>query len=105
VTLVCEIFEKADPSVSTPFIHALAPRILEFLYSEEARNVQTKAELEMTLESIRAIQILVQVVDASEKRKFHISVSPLFQEICSASTLLILTFHHCYYCFRIIGSR
>jgi len=68
VTLVCEIFEKADRSVSTPFIHALAPRILEFLYSEEARNVQTKAQLDLTLECIRAIQILVQVVDASEKR-------------------------------------
>ena len=69
MTLVCEIFETADRSVSTPFIHALAPRILEFLYSEDARNVQTKAQLEMTLECIRAIQILVQIVDTPEKSK------------------------------------
>ena len=69
VGVVCEIFEKADRSVSTPFIHALAPRILEFLYSSEAKNVQTKPQLELTIESIRAIQILVQIVDSPEKSK------------------------------------
>ncbi len=69
VSLVCEIFEKADRSVSTPFIHALAPRILEFLYSDEAKNVKTKAQLELTIESIRVVQVLVQIVDTPEKSK------------------------------------
>jgi len=68
MNLVSEIFEKADRSVSTPFIHALAPRILQYLYSDEAKNIQTKPQLELTLESIRVVQILVQIADNSEKR-------------------------------------
>ncbi|CAL8143424.1 unnamed protein product [Orchesella dallaii] len=68
IGLIAQVFEKADRSVSTCFIHALAPRILQYLYGEEAKNVGSKVELEFILESLRAIQILVQLVDSSSKR-------------------------------------
>ncbi|ODM96075.1 HEAT repeat-containing protein 5B [Orchesella cincta] len=68
VGLIAQVFEKADRSVSTCFIHALAPRILQFLYGEEAKNVGSKGMLEFILESLRAIQIQVQLVGSSAKR-------------------------------------
>ncbi|ODM89077.1 HEAT repeat-containing protein 5B [Orchesella cincta] len=67
VGLIAQVFEKADRSVSTCFIHAMAPRILQFLYGEEAKNVRSKGMLEFILESLRAIQILVQLVDSWAK--------------------------------------
>ena len=60
-----------DRSVSTHFIHALAPRILQMLYNEESINVQSKSQLEFILECVRVIQILVNIVDSSEKSKLN----------------------------------
>jgi len=70
MNLVCDLFEKADRCVSTPFIHALAPRILRMLYSDDFKSLTSKSQLEFVLECIRAVQILVQIVDTSEKSKF-----------------------------------
>lgn len=71
MNIVTEIFEKADLSVSTPFIHALTPGILIFLNSDEAKDVHTKPKLEFILESIRSIQTLIHIVDAAEKRELN----------------------------------
>ncbi|OXA59612.1 HEAT repeat-containing protein 5B isoform X2 [Folsomia candida] len=77
VKIICELFEASDRCVSTPFIHALAPRILRFLYSEDAKSVCSHSQLEFILECIRSIQILVQIVETAEKRCFERGVQML----------------------------
>jgi len=75
--ILCELFESGDRCVATPFIHAIAPRILRFLYSDNAQNITSQGQLEFILECIKAIQILVQIVDSSEKRSCELGVQML----------------------------
>lgn len=55
--------------MATPYIHALAPRLVEFLYSECARKVFTDTELSLTLETIVTVESLITLAEP-QNRKF-----------------------------------
>ncbi|XP_055609550.1 HEAT repeat-containing protein 5B isoform X4 [Uranotaenia lowii] len=57
------IFVNADLKVSTPYIHALAPRLIETLYGESHRNPQSDVELAFILEGITTIEALITVTE------------------------------------------
>lgn len=52
------IFSHTDGEVSTPYIHALAPRLLEYLHESHA-NVNSEEELQLITESISAMELLI----------------------------------------------
>ncbi|XP_045624859.2 LOW QUALITY PROTEIN: HEAT repeat-containing protein 5B [Procambarus clarkii] len=52
------IFSHTDSEISTPYIHALAPRILEYLH-EAHSNVSSQAELQLITESLSAMELLI----------------------------------------------
>ncbi|XP_047496501.1 HEAT repeat-containing protein 5B-like isoform X1 [Penaeus chinensis] len=52
------IFSHTDGEVSTPYIHALAPRLLEYLHESHA-NVSSEEELQLITESISAMELLI----------------------------------------------
>lgn len=52
------IFSHNEGEISTPFIHALAPRILEYLH-EAHSNVSSEAELQLITESLNAMELLI----------------------------------------------
>ncbi|XP_037954233.1 HEAT repeat-containing protein 5B isoform X3 [Teleopsis dalmanni] len=61
------IFSKADLKTSTPYIHALAPRIIEGLYMETTKIPRTDMELQITLESIVTVQTLIELAEPQNR--------------------------------------
>ncbi|XP_039288533.1 HEAT repeat-containing protein 5B isoform X2 [Nilaparvata lugens] len=61
------IFSHSEKAVTTGYIHALAPRIVEYLHSEAARNPTSDNELLLTLESIYTIESLVPLSEPKHR--------------------------------------
>ncbi|EEB14387.1 conserved hypothetical protein [Pediculus humanus corporis] len=61
------IFAHSDRTVSTPYIHALAPRVIEYLYTEESRHFDSEADLTLTLESIRTVDSLITIAEPKHR--------------------------------------
>ncbi|KAM8704571.1 hypothetical protein ACLKA7_009082 [Drosophila subpalustris] len=57
------IFTKADLKTATPYIHALAPRIIESLYAESSKTPASELELQVTLESIVTVDQLIELAE------------------------------------------
>lgn len=57
------ILAHPDRSVATPYIHALAPRVIEYLHKEESRRITSDDQLELTLESIETVDTLVSLAE------------------------------------------
>lgn len=67
------IFAHPDRSVATPYIHALAPRVIEYLYTEQSRRVTSDAELNLTLESIRTVDTLISIAEPKHSKFFSLA--------------------------------
>ncbi|XP_033164377.1 HEAT repeat-containing protein 5B isoform X2 [Drosophila mauritiana] len=67
------IFARAELKTATPYIHALAPRIIESLYAESSKVPTSELELQVTLESIVTVE---QLIDLSEPQN-HIQMLTL----------------------------
>lgn len=62
------IFTKADLKTATPYIHALAPRIIESLYSESSKTPTSELELQVTLESIVTVEQLIDLAEPQNRK-------------------------------------
>ncbi|XP_061508694.1 HEAT repeat-containing protein 5B isoform X2 [Anopheles gambiae] len=61
------IFANGELRVSTPYIHALAPRLIEQLYSEQARNPTNEHELALVLEGITTVETLIALAEPQNR--------------------------------------
>ncbi|XP_037035883.1 HEAT repeat-containing protein 5B isoform X5 [Bradysia coprophila] len=61
------IFLGTDLKVATPYIHALAPRVIEGLYTEKAKNPTTELELAITLESVTTVESLISLAEPQNR--------------------------------------
>ncbi|XP_014227190.1 HEAT repeat-containing protein 5B isoform X3 [Trichogramma pretiosum] len=61
------IFLHPERTISTPYIHALAPRIVEFLYSDASKQLTDEVELQFTLECITTIECLISIAEPSRR--------------------------------------
>uniref|UniRef100_A0A182VRX2 HEAT repeat-containing protein 5A n=1 Tax=Anopheles minimus TaxID=112268 RepID=A0A182VRX2_9DIPT len=61
------IFANGELKVSTPYIHALAPRLIEHLYSEPARNPTNEHELALVLEGITTVEALIALAEPQNR--------------------------------------
>lgn len=64
------IFNHSDMTVSTPYIHALAPRIVEYLYTDSAKTVTSEPELMVTLEAITTVESLISLAEPQNRKYF-----------------------------------
>lgn len=62
------IFVNADLKVATPYIHALAPRIVEGLCAPNAKTPKTELEMNITLESITTIEALITLAEPQNSK-------------------------------------
>lgn len=62
------IFTKADIKTATPYIHALAPRIIESLYAESSKVPTSELELQVTLESIVTVEQLIELAEPQHRK-------------------------------------
>nr|CAD7195140.1 unnamed protein product [Timema douglasi] len=68
VQTVRTIFAHSDRNVATPYIHALAPRIIEFLYTDASRLPVSDAQLSLTLESIHTVETLITLAEPKHSK-------------------------------------
>ncbi|XP_014481449.1 PREDICTED: HEAT repeat-containing protein 5B isoform X3 [Dinoponera quadriceps] len=57
------IFLHPERNISTPYIHALAPRLVEYLYSDKSKHVTSDMELTFTLECVSTVEALIGLAD------------------------------------------
>lgn len=57
--LLLSVFQHCSRALSTPYIHALAPILVEKLKAVETNRPQTNAELQATQEGVRVLETLV----------------------------------------------
>lgn len=62
------IFVNADLKVATPYIHALAPRIFESLYTASSKSPQSDIELNIVLESITTVEALITLAEPQNRK-------------------------------------
>lgn len=67
------IFVNADLKVATPYIRALAPRIIEGLYNPNAKFPKNELELNVILESITTVEALIALAEP-QNRKLTLSI-------------------------------
>lgn len=70
VQTIKSIFVNAELKVSTPYIHALAPRIIENLFADNTKTPKDEIELALILESITTVDSLITLAEP-QNRKFQ----------------------------------
>ncbi|XP_050519241.1 HEAT repeat-containing protein 5B isoform X2 [Diabrotica virgifera virgifera] len=61
------IFAHHNPLISVPYIHTLAPHLVEFLYSEAAKKPHSDGELLVTVETITTIESLIELAEPGKR--------------------------------------
>uniref|UniRef100_T1IQK7 HEAT repeat-containing protein 5A n=1 Tax=Strigamia maritima TaxID=126957 RepID=T1IQK7_STRMM len=61
------VFLHSNCMISTPYIHALAPRIIEYLLSNEALQTSDEQHATITLECLQAVETLISVAEPNHK--------------------------------------
>lgn len=84
-----------DRSISTPYIHALAPRIVEYLYSDQSKQVENDLELSFTLECISTIEALIALTE-SKNRKFFSFINMTITSLLYLLYFILIKFS--FYC-------
>lgn len=79
IQTVRSIFVNAETKVATPYIHALAPKIVEALCAPESKEPKNDIELNILLESITTVEALITLTEP-QNRKFTYSISLFFCE-------------------------
>lgn len=69
VQTIKSIFVNAELKVATPYIHALAPRIIENLFTDNTKTPKDEIELALILESITTVDSLITLAEP-QNRKF-----------------------------------
>ncbi|KAJ8983314.1 hypothetical protein NQ317_010852 [Molorchus minor] len=57
------LFAHQDRTVATPYIHTLAPQLVEFLYSDSAKKLYSEDELSVTVETIVTVESLIELAE------------------------------------------
>uniref|UniRef100_A0A673BWM9 HEAT repeat-containing protein 5A n=1 Tax=Sphaeramia orbicularis TaxID=375764 RepID=A0A673BWM9_9TELE len=74
--LLATVFQ-APPPVSVPYIQSLGPPLVRFLQRVEGRRPQSPDELTGVLDGIRAMEVLVQAADESQRPQLITVLLPL----------------------------
>ncbi|KAH8294799.1 hypothetical protein KR018_003155, partial [Drosophila ironensis] len=82
------IFARAELKTATPYIHALAPRIIESLYAESSKTPSNELELQVTLESVVTVEQLIDLAEPQHRNQMLMIPSHLFTDI-QMLTLLV----------------
>ena len=75
VQSVCSIYQHPDKDVSTPFIHAIAPGVMNHLLALGPKRPTDDVELTLTLEGIRMVETLTASADEQNSKSLLISIA------------------------------
>nr|XP_055377450.1 HEAT repeat-containing protein 5B isoform X2 [Condylostylus longicornis] len=88
IQTIRSIFSNSDLKVSTPYIHALAPRIIEGLYIETARQPKSDLDLSITLERINTVETLIELAEPQNRIQMLTLLVPVLINFLSDPTKL-----------------
>ncbi|XP_053690583.1 HEAT repeat-containing protein 5B isoform X2 [Sabethes cyaneus] len=71
------IFVNADLKISTPYIHALVPRLIETLFAENNRSPQNDMELAFILEGITSLEALTGIAEPNNRTQMLTILLPI----------------------------
>ncbi|XP_071834099.1 HEAT repeat-containing protein 5B-like isoform X1 [Apostichopus japonicus] len=74
---VCTIIQCPHQEISTPFIHAIGPKLVEHLQAITSRSPESLEEVALILEGIRSLEILVALTDDSHKAQLLTLLLPI----------------------------
>lgn len=82
IQTIRSIFLNADLKVATPYIHAIAPRIIENLFADNTKNPKDDIELALILESITTVDALITLAEPKNRKycafyRIHFTKLPL----------------------------
>lgn len=66
------LFSHPEKSVATPYIHSLAPQLVEFLYSEKAKKLSSNEDFRITVEAINAVESLIALAEPHNSKYIKI---------------------------------
>jgi HEAT repeat-containing protein 5 len=69
------IFLNADLKVATPYIHSLAPRIIEHLFDDNTKCPKDEIELTLIQESITTVDCLITLAEPQNRKFFSPEIS------------------------------
>ncbi|KAL5274805.1 HEATR5B family protein [Megaselia abdita] len=92
IQIIKSIFLYTELKVSTPYIHALAPKIIERLHHLETKCPRDEIDVSYVMESIAVTDILINLVEPKNRiRMLALNVPVLIAFLCDPSKLLSLT--------------
>lgn len=74
---VCTIIQCPHREISTPFIHAIGPKLVEHLQAITSRRPESLEEVALILEGIRTLEILVTLTDDMHKSQLLTLLLPI----------------------------
>ena len=60
---MCSVFQCKHREIATPFIHALGPRVVEYLNGIASNKPDKDDEVRVVLETERVLEVLVSLTD------------------------------------------
>ncbi|XP_060537015.1 HEAT repeat-containing protein 5B isoform X2 [Cylas formicarius] len=67
VKMLKSLFAHPDRTVATPYIHTLAPQIVESLYSDSSKKIVSEGELLVTVEMICTVESLINLAEPQNR--------------------------------------
>ncbi|XP_054269957.1 HEAT repeat-containing protein 5B-like isoform X2 [Macrosteles quadrilineatus] len=103
------ILGHSAANVSAGFIHALAPKVLQYLHGEQARRVTTDLDLVLTLESLGVVEALVRLAEPQHRIQMLSLLVPILVDYLlespSANKHLWTLHEHCLQMLKQIGPQ
>ena len=65
---MCSVFQIKHREIATPFIHALGPRVVEYLHGIGGNKPDKDNEVLAVLEAIRVLEVLVSLTDEAHSK-------------------------------------
>lgn len=92
------ILSHTDGSVAAGYIHALAPKVLQFLHSEQAQRVASPSDLALSVESLNVLETLVQLAEPQHSKISEFAILNLAQYNC---TVIVTNNHESLVCTKL----
>ncbi|XP_052827932.1 HEAT repeat-containing protein 5B [Octopus bimaculoides] len=83
------ILQHTDRVVYTPFIHALAPKVTEYLYSITNEQPQSETELSLIFESIKMLETLLDLADDEKRVNIILVLVPILISYLLSDKILV----------------
>ncbi|XP_022085919.1 HEAT repeat-containing protein 5B-like [Acanthaster planci] len=85
---MCSVFQCKHREIATPFIHALGPRVVEYLHGIGSNKPDKDSEVPVVLEAVRVLEVLVSLTDDGHRVQLLSLLVPILISLLVPSAIL-----------------